>query len=245
MARSKTGEDLNLVASPLLISIGIRDQQALGWIKVKAPVLLAIAMQPLRDSKAEAAAEQQARVQRVGRDPLGVVDLADYGHSIRQVAVLDHRGVTLRGPDVELSEAADVSAPNRCVRRARRSDPLLTLERTGCISSLQLEAAERLRDDIERSAASMPAGTMPAARTPPWDRTGVSEAQVGAMAAVRDAIAEVDENDRLALLWMLAGGSVAGFSRIARQHHQTVTNSLRTALAALVRHYRLHRWRET
>lgn len=226
------------IHSPLLLSIGVRDRQTLGWILVKAPFLLSLALQPIRDSKAASVAEQFARVSRVGRDPLGVVDTADYGHSIRQIAI--YAGETLlRGPDVEISEQGDLSNPNRVVRRARRCDPLWTLKQAGTIDDLGFDAGEKLRDDLERSHASMPAGTMPAARTPPWGRLGVSDIQRVAMAAVRDALDTVSEGHRLALLWLLAGGSVSGFARLSGQHHQSVSGSVRAALKALVEHYRL------
>jgi len=225
------------IESPLLLSIGIRDRQALQWIQVKAPLLLAMAMQPLRDAKVAAASDQVVRAYLVGRDSFGMVDGSNYGHGIRQAPAYDHRGELLRPADVEINTEGDVTNPNRVIRRARRSDPLVTLLRIGTITDVEFDAAESLRNELERQSASLPAGTLPGSRSPPWSRIGISAIQIDAMAAVRDALAAVSRFDRMPLLWVLAGGSIAGFARLSQRHHQAVTQALLRALVELVNHY--------
>ena len=58
----------------------------LDRIRAKAPLLLALATEPIRQAKAAAEAAQLARARRVGRD-LGVVNRSDYGHGIRLVPI--------------------------------------------------------------------------------------------------------------------------------------------------------------
>jgi hypothetical protein len=228
------------IHSPLLLSIGIRDRETLGWIQTKAPFFLSMAMQPIIDAKRLQHAEQFARVSRVGRDHLGVVDTADYGHSIRQMAAYDHTGALLRGPHVELEERqGDIANPNHVVRRARRVDPLFTLKTNGTVRENEFEAAERLRDDMEMALTTLPGGTVPSARTPPWNRSGFTEGQSQAMARVRGAIEAVSPIDRMALLWTVAGGSIGGLATLNQLHHQTVTSRLHAALGRLVDHYGL------
>ena len=55
-------------------------------IRAKAPLLLALATKPMRQSRAAAPAEQLARARRVGRD-LGVVNRSDYADGIRLVPI--------------------------------------------------------------------------------------------------------------------------------------------------------------
>ena len=55
-------------------------------IRAKAPLLLALATEPIRQAKAAAEAAQLARARRVGRD-LGVVNRSDYGPGIRLVPI--------------------------------------------------------------------------------------------------------------------------------------------------------------
>jgi hypothetical protein len=222
------------ISSPLLLSMGIRDREVLGWVQAKAPVFLALALKPILTSKAATADDQMARARRVGRDPRGV---SDYGHSIRLTAMHDYDGRLLRPADVEISATGDLTNPNRIVRRARRADSLALLKRIGTISDLDLIACERLRDDLERSGRSLPAGTLPATRSPPWGRSGVNSEQLIAMAAVRDAMANVAARDRPALLWIVAGGGINGFVRLTGRRRQAVTGSIVAACAALVDHY--------
>jgi hypothetical protein len=236
MTRTVSPEPIH---SPLLLSMGVRDREILGWIQSKAPVYLAMALQPIRAAKKAALAEQMERVSRIGRDHLGVVDKADYGHSIRQIAVRDHNGTAIREADVEIAAQADLSNPNRVVRRARRTDSLLLLRQGGAISEVEYRAGEMLRDDMERGQTSMAAGTEPSSRPPPWGRIGINAEQIRAIAAVRAAMATVDESDRLALLWLLAGGSVNGFVRYKRCDRARVTSSICRGLVALAKHYGL------
>jgi hypothetical protein len=225
------------IHSPLLLSIGIRDRETLGWIQAKAPLFLSIAMQPIIVAKALERSEQTARANRVGRDPRGPWD---YGPAIRQEPAYDHTGRLLRGPDVELGEQGDVANPNQVVRRARRVDPLTTLKASGAIRENEFDAAELLRDDMELALTALPGGSMPVARTPPWGRTGVTQIQSEAMARVRAALAAVENpSDRVVLLWAVAGGSISGLAMLHQKHHQAISASLRAALGCLVDHYGL------
>ncbi|HJZ19568.1 MAG TPA: hypothetical protein VJ226_01340, partial [Bradyrhizobium sp.] len=174
--------------SPLLLSLGIRDRQTLGSIQAKAPIFLALALEPLRAAKAETLADQAQRISRMGRDNLGIVNGQNFGHSVRQTAIYSHNGELLRAADVEIVDAGDVRNPNSILRRARRTDPLETLMRVGTINGRDYEAGEILRQDLERQGAKLPAGTMPARPSPPWNRVGVNDAQREAMFAVREAL---------------------------------------------------------
>ena len=55
-------------------------------VRAKAPILLALATEPIGQTKAASEAAQLARARRVGRD-LGVVNHSDYGHGVRLAPV--------------------------------------------------------------------------------------------------------------------------------------------------------------
>src|SRR5450755_2849149 len=71
----------------------------LDRIRAKAPLMLALATEAIRLSKAAASAAQFARAGRVGRD-LGVVNRSDYGHGIRLKPIRSRNGALLREADV-------------------------------------------------------------------------------------------------------------------------------------------------
>ncbi len=127
----------------------------LDRIRAKAPLLLALATEPIRQAKAAAEAAQLVRARRVGRD-LGVVNRSDYGPGIRLVSIRGPGGTIVREADVEVVDTPDPDAPKVTRRRARRTDPLEVLKRAGTISARECEAGERLRDAIEQSQPSLP-----------------------------------------------------------------------------------------
>jgi hypothetical protein len=102
----------------------------LDRIRAKAPLLLALATEPIRQAKVAAEAAQLARARRVGRD-LGVVNRSDYGPGIRLEAIRAHDRAIVREADVEVVDAPDPHVPTVTLRRARRTDPLEVLKRAG------------------------------------------------------------------------------------------------------------------
>jgi hypothetical protein len=227
------------ITSPLLLSMGIRDREALGWIQAKAPLLLSIGLKPVRDARLEADKRQHARAARVGRD-LGVVDRADFGHSLRMVAVRGHDGAVLREPDVEVADEEDRepgTVRRTTVRRGRRADPLLTLYKYKSITEKQFDAAECLRADMEAAMPRLAGGGQSDVHLAPWARGGVSGRQMEACATVREALARIGAQDQLTVAWVLAGGTISGLAAYARVSDMWVSASLRRALDVLVDFY--------
>jgi hypothetical protein len=155
-------------------------------IFVKAPLLLALATDPIRQAKAATGAVQFARARRVGRD-LGVVNRSDYGPGIRLGAIRAHDGVLLREADVTVADAPDPDAPKVTRRRARRTDSLEVLKRTGTINVREHNAGEMLRDAIEQSRPSLPGMFRSEVHVAPHDRVAISERQLKAGCHVRRA----------------------------------------------------------
>ena len=125
--------------------------KARARIRTKAPVLLGLVTEPIRQAKAAEEAAQLARARRVGRD-LGVVNRSDLGPGIPLATIRAHDRVLLREADVEVVDAPDPHMPNVTRRRARRTDPLAVLKRAGTINAREREAGEMLRDAIERNS---------------------------------------------------------------------------------------------
>jgi hypothetical protein len=226
------------ITSPLLLSMGIRDREVLGWIQTKAPLLLAIGMKPIRDVRSETQKRQVVRAARVGRDR-GVVNRADFGHSVRLVAVRGHDNTVLRDADVVVvdeEERDEGTLQRRTVRRGRRADALLTLLKYKSITERQFAAAESLRADMEATVARS-GGSSDVLHLAPWERGGVNGRQIQACAKVRDALAGIEPRDHLTVAWMLGGGTVTGMAVYARVSDVWVTASLRRALDALVAFY--------
>ena len=151
-------------------------------IRAKAPLLLALATEPIRQAKAATEAAQLARARRVGRD-LGVVNRSDYGHGIRLVPIRGPDRAILREADVVVADAPDPDMPNVTVRRARRTDPLEVLKRAGTINAREHEAGEKLRDAIEQSQPSLPGVSRSEVHVAPWNRVAISERQLKACRA--------------------------------------------------------------
>jgi hypothetical protein len=223
--------------SPLLAHMGVRDREMLDRLRFKVPVLMALALEPISRARADAKAAERARAARVGRDPRGVVDLLDFGHSVRLAPVCDHTGAVLREADVAIAEEAEEPGSRRRQRRARRADPLETLRKYGTISEQQFRAAEALRREIETALPRTCGGSASDVHVAPWQRAGISSRHIKACAAARAATDAVPAAHRLAVAWMVGGGTIAGLASYAHTSRQTAAGSLREGLTALVEHY--------
>jgi hypothetical protein len=200
-------------------------------IRAKAPILLGLATEPIRQAKAAAEVAQLARARRVGRD-LGVVNRSDYGPGIRLEAIRAHDRAVLREADVTVADIPDPDAPKVTRRRARRTDPLAVLLREGTIDRRQADAGELFRNTIERSQPSLPGMFRSEVHVAPQDRVAISERQLEAGRCVRRALA----------LWIVRdGGTVRGYAAFAHVAHTAVANLLRCGLGALADHYKLAR----
>jgi hypothetical protein len=209
----------------------------LDRIRAKAPLLLALATEPIRRSKAVAAAAQFARAGRVGRD-LGVVNRSDYGHGIRLKPIRARNGALLREADVRVADAPDPDAPRVTVRRARRTDSLLVLYRARTIEPHHLDAGEMLRAKMEESLPSMPGVTRSEVHIAPFLRATVSDRQLRACRTVRSAFLTL--GDKLpVVVWILVGGTIGGYAAHARMRHTTAAGLLQSGLDKLARHFGL------
>jgi hypothetical protein len=168
-------------------------------IRPKAPILLKLATEPIRQADAAGEAAQLARARRVGRD-LGVVDRSDYGHGIRLAPIHRSGGAILREADVVVDNETNPRRPNVTLRRACRTDPPEVLKRAGTIDTREREAGERLRDAIERSQPSLRGASRSVIHVAPWSRTVFSERQLKACRCVQRADAALDK--------AVAGGAV-------------------------------------
>jgi hypothetical protein len=146
-------------------------------ICTKAPILLGLVTEPIRQAKVAADVAQRARARRVGRDP-GVVNRSDYGPGIRLEAIRAHDRVLLRDADVTVADTPDPHVPKVTLRRAHRSDPLEVLKRAGTINAREREAGEKLRDAIERSQPSLPGMFRSAISVAPRERVAIAERQL-------------------------------------------------------------------
>lgn len=225
------------INSPLLLRMGVRDRAMLERLLFKAPVLMALALEPITRARMDAAGAQTARAARVGRDR-GVVDLADYGHSVRLNAALSHCGVLLREADVTVAEEVESPGGRKRVRRARRADPLDTLVKHGSIRKRHYEAACRLRTDVEGAAPRIPSGAMQSeVRAAFGSRLGVSMTQMKHADAMRAAMEAVSRRHRAVVGWLVGGGTISGFCAFAHVHNQTAAHGLKAGLGELADYY--------
>ncbi len=211
----------------------------LNRIRAKAPLLLALATEPVRQARTTARTEQLARARHVGRD-LGVVNRSDYGPGIRLVPIRGPGGTIVREADVEVVDTPDPDAPKITRRRARRTDPLEVLIRAGTIDAREREAGEMLRNAIEQSQPSLPGMFRSEIHVAPHDRLAISERQLKAGCHVRKALAALDDVARPAVLWIVRdGGTIRGYAAVAHMRHTTAAELLRRGLCALADHYQL------
>ena len=207
-------------------------------IRAKAPLLLALATEPIRQAGTAARAEQLARARRVGRD-LGVVNRSDYGPGIRLEAICAHDRALLREADVTVADAPDPDAPKVTLRRARRTDALEVLKRAGTIDARGYEAGEKLRCTIEQLQWSLPGVSRSEVHVAPQDRTEGSLHKLWACRKVREALAALDITVTPAMLWVLHRGTIRGYAAFAHVRHTTAAELLRRGLGALADHYKL------
>jgi hypothetical protein len=226
------------VASPLLNRMGIRDRDMLERLQIKAPLFLAMGLEPVRRAASSTAEAQMARAVRVGRDR-GVVNLVDCGTSLRLEPVHAHDGLTvLRDADVVVDEEPEEPGSRRRQRRARRVDPLDVLLRIGSLTRRQHAAAAMLRGDCETASPKLPSGcAQSSVHVAPWSRVGISRAQLEASEDVREALSAVRAREQPVLTWVISGGSVGGYALYAQIRHGAALARLQGALDGLAQHY--------
>lgn len=213
------------VTSPLLLRMGIRDRWALERIQAKSPLLFALGLEPIGRTKADTERARLARVARIRRDEGLVVGLKD---------LRGEGGLLLREADIESDvDARDPEHPTRRIVRNRRADPLHTLLKHKSITLRHYDAAEALRSDIEDGVPHTAAAWTSEVHSAPWGKSSITDRQVHAIGMVRDALEAVSRRDRPVLAWMMAGGTISGFTRFARCHQQTAVGGLRNALGAV------------
>jgi hypothetical protein len=226
------------LVSPLLNRMGIRDRAMLERLQVKAPLLLALGLAPLRRARSEADEAQRARAAQVGRDR-GVVNLTDCGAGLRLDPAHAQDGQTvLRDADVVVEEEPEGPGSKQRVRRARRVDALDVLLKINSLTRRQHAAGTALRFDCEMAAPTLPSGcAQSSVHMAAWSRVGISRAQLEASEAAREGLSVVRERDRPVLIWVLGGGTVGGYALYARIRHATALEGLQRALDCLAQHY--------
>jgi hypothetical protein len=205
-------------------------------IRSKAPILLALALEAIRESRQTAAQEALARARRVGQDN-GIRQHSDFGHGIRLEAIVSGDTV-VREADISIEDAPDPRNPRIIVRRARRTDSLHVLWRMGTIDHRQIDAGERLRWSMERSLAPLPGIAQSEVHTSPFSRVVIAQGQLKAVRQVRHA-GEAMGRCRTAVLWILMGGSINGLAAWARCHKTTASELVQDGLDLLADHYGL------
>jgi len=211
----------------------------LGRIRAKAPLLLEMALEAIRRGRIADHLAELARVARVGRDD-GVREGRDYGPGIRLRPVRGRRqsGV-LREADVEVVTGADPARPNINVSRARRCDPLLKLHKAGTLAGRHVDAAERLREQMEAAETGGGGGGLSEIHLPAFQRVGITDRQIASLGQAREALWAVTAPHRQPVLWTVSGGNVAGYAAYVGMRPTTAATRLRAGLEELADHYRL------
>lgn len=141
---------------------------------------------------------------------------SDLGPGLRRRPVRDGAGGVLREPDVEVvDQAADIDNPNRRVRRAYRVDPVELLRRSGALGAREVEAAQELRDCLERLVASG-GGDGAKVSLSGYPVEPISDAQMRASRRVREARVLLGPILWSGVIWTCSGGTVRGFCEVAR-----------------------------
>jgi len=162
---------------------------------------------------------------------------SDLGPGLRRRPVRDGAGGVLREPDVEVSDrAADPDNPNRRLRRAYRVDPVELLRRSGALGSREVEAAEELRDCLERlvvSGGGDGAGISPSG----YPTEPISDSQMRASKRVREARALLGPALWPGVIWTCMGGTVRGYCEVARIDRRRGTDIVVMGLQRLAVHF--------
>jgi len=183
-------------------------------------------------------ARKKGRRKRVGRGPISV-PRGDFGPPIRLEEARGHDGVVLRPADTIVEDAPDPHAPNSTIRRARRKDPLLVLLRARTIEQYHVEAAERLRADMEASSPSMPGALRFGVHVAPFQVAGLAARHLEAAENVRGAHAAIGADAWPVVDCLLQGSTITDSVRYARVHRTKATNLLCDGLERLARHFGL------
>jgi hypothetical protein len=208
-------------------------------IRSKAPLFLGMAIEAIRRGRIADEMAQLARVARVGRDD-GLREGRDYGPGIRLRGVRARRqSVLLREADVEVTAGPDPARPNVTLTRARRCDPLVKLHKAGSIAGRHVDAAEKLRQQLEYAEAGGGGGDLSEIHVPAHQRRGISDWQLLNLTHVRNAVSAVTHDNRPMLLWAVSGGNVAGYAAFVGIRHNTASERLRAGLSELADHYQL------
>jgi len=148
------------------------------------------------------------------------------------------RGGELRAADVAVEDGPEPDRPNVTVRRARRVDPLLCLRRLGTIDDRAFDAAERLREFIERSEAGVGGGSWGGSdvRLPAHQRSGLTDRMLGARAGVRTALAKIEASCRPVVLWVVLGGTLDAYEKFVHMRKGRAAEQLAVGLGQLADH---------
>ena len=193
----------------------------------------------IRSDRLAAYPAQIARAARVGADD-GPRTARDTGPAIRSRKIRAKHGEVLREADVEIVDGADPDRPNRTLRRGRRIDPLTALRARGIITAAEQEAVERLREQLEAADPSMPGGAESEIHLPGYQRMGISDRQINARTASREAISAIPFLHRAAVIWLTFGGTVERYAAYAHLRRATAQDHMKTGLARLKDHYDAH-----
>jgi hypothetical protein len=178
------------------------------------------------------AASRRADRRRPKRVPHYGVDV---GPTIRLEAVLGLGGMVLREADVSVATVRDPTAPQRVVRRAVRTDPLLVLQRTGSITSREYEAAEVLRTSLETMTPSLGQSGGNGVHTAPFLRKPISATNLEACGVAREAEAALGDYWE-AVLWLCLGGTVSGYSAFRGIRPASAGELVRAGMVKLADH---------
>jgi hypothetical protein len=226
-----------VIESPLLLSMGISNRDALNRIRAKAPGFLASGLADIKKRKVVARQVELARAIMIGRDPDSAAGNSDVGPSIRRRAIRARGGKVLREADRIVERVTDPDSGTVEVRRARRADPLVTLFRLGSIERRHVQAGDRLRDDMCLSEVHIASGCRVKMPRSASQHDGISDHTIKARDRLRAALGAVAARDRRPLLWVLRYGSISGLAREDSMRPSTVSTAVHDALAALSDHY--------
>jgi hypothetical protein len=177
-------------------------------------------------------AAQLARIGRIGREKHTGVDL---GPEVRRRAMRDRSGQLLREADCEVEErAADPDDPNRKLRRAFRSDPLLALERAGSITKREARAAEDVRNWLEQATTRLGGMSTEAVHRSPYDQQ-ISSEQLVASSKLRRLAAKLGKLWP-PVLWVCMGGTVTSFASFQHMRLEVAGELVRISMKALADH---------